>query len=197
MTCIKDILATESNHNSEPTVRLYAEGVFYKAYEYSAYLFVHHIRSYRAKRKYYKSVHRDVVSTGFPISTLASLQLPAGCKPREEPNSGGKVILIPINQDMVAPEADFGSWRENIPMDTPPVRKTPLFPPSMLTEDVPVDESLCHDSMRSIAFTVTSAERAALEKLKNFHLEAATPMRCMLFVAELRQMVAEHGCERG
>jgi len=46
------------------------EGLFWRAYELSAYLFVRNIKDYQIKKKHYKNVGKDVVFLGFPNSVL-------------------------------------------------------------------------------------------------------------------------------
>lgn len=60
---ILEILQLEKENTS---IILHKEGVFWKAYERSAYLFVHHIKAYSVQRKYYKNVGQDIVYIGFP-----------------------------------------------------------------------------------------------------------------------------------
>ncbi len=49
---------------------LYKEGLFWRAYEVSAYLFVSYIKAYQATKKYYKVVEDDVIYIGFPHSQI-------------------------------------------------------------------------------------------------------------------------------
>ncbi len=65
---IKDILHLEkSNFN---TIILHKEGMFYRAYEISAYLFTLYIKRYKVIKKFYKNVNSEVVYLGFPINNL-------------------------------------------------------------------------------------------------------------------------------
>lgn len=53
MSQISSILSREI-HNLH-CIYFYREGVFYKAYERSAYLFVKHVRSFQLKKKFIKN----------------------------------------------------------------------------------------------------------------------------------------------
>ena len=66
---IVDILKTEDNTN----VILHNEGLFWRAYEYSAFAFVKNIKPYNAKKKFIKKVNNDIVFIGFPDSTLDTI----------------------------------------------------------------------------------------------------------------------------
>ncbi len=68
---IKDILHLEkSNFN---TIILHKEGMFYRAYEKSAYLFTLYIKAYKVVKKFYKNVNTEVVYLGFPTNCLENI----------------------------------------------------------------------------------------------------------------------------
>ncbi|MCL1689421.1 hypothetical protein [Elizabethkingia anophelis] len=62
---LSDIISRENYHS----IQLYKQGVFWVAYEQSAYSIWEH-KGYRVNKKYIKSLKRDVVSLGFPASVL-------------------------------------------------------------------------------------------------------------------------------
>ncbi len=66
---IEEILKIEDNKN----IYLHNEGLFWRAYEYSAFAFVKHIKHYNVKKKYIKKVHSEIVFIGFPDSTLTNI----------------------------------------------------------------------------------------------------------------------------
>jgi len=55
---IEEILKTEDNLN----IYLHNEGLFWRAYEYSAFTFVKSIKQYNAKKKFIKKVNSDIVN---------------------------------------------------------------------------------------------------------------------------------------
>lgn len=57
MSSLIDNLSQESKNTDR--IYLYREGVFYKAYERSAYLFVKHIKPFMVKKRLVKSVKRE------------------------------------------------------------------------------------------------------------------------------------------
>jgi hypothetical protein len=72
MATIKEIIAIEEENNSN--IYLYSEGIFWKAYQRSAYMFLQHCRvNYMVKHRFVKSVLREVYSIGFPHSALPKL----------------------------------------------------------------------------------------------------------------------------
>ncbi len=66
-----DILTLESAN--EGAIHLYKEGVFWKAYQQSAYLFHTQVYAYQVKLKHVKCVAKTVASIGFPDSSLQHL----------------------------------------------------------------------------------------------------------------------------
>ncbi|PIQ27593.1 MAG: hypothetical protein COW63_15585 [Bacteroidetes bacterium CG18_big_fil_WC_8_21_14_2_50_41_14] len=66
---IEDILIKEDNQN----IHLHKEGLFWRAYEYSAFAFVKEIKKYNAKKKFIKKVNSEIVFIGFPESTLGNI----------------------------------------------------------------------------------------------------------------------------
>lgn len=64
----KEILQRESSNTD--LIHLYKEGLFWKAYEQSAYLFVNSITSYKVKSKYDKKTRQDIIYIGLPQISL-------------------------------------------------------------------------------------------------------------------------------
>jgi hypothetical protein len=73
---IEQIVKVESDNTDK--IYLYREGLFLKAYNRSAFLFLKYGRSYEAFRKSYKVVGGEVAVLGFPSSLLSSLTF-EGC----------------------------------------------------------------------------------------------------------------------
>ena len=59
---IEEIVKTEDSQN----IYLHKEGLFWRAYEYSAYAFIKNIKQYNAKKKFIKKVGSEIVFNGFP-----------------------------------------------------------------------------------------------------------------------------------
>ena len=70
MSNLSEILQNECTNTH--ILYFYREGVFYKAYEHSAYLFVKHVKPFQVKKRMVKSVKQEVVSIGFPINSLTN-----------------------------------------------------------------------------------------------------------------------------
>jgi len=68
---IKDIVSLEKDNHAN--IYLLREGLFWRAYEKSAYLFTSHIKPYQLNKKYYKNVDCELVYCGFPRTALDEL----------------------------------------------------------------------------------------------------------------------------
>jgi hypothetical protein len=60
---IKEILEIESNNGG--VINLFLEGIFWKAYEQSAYLFSANVEAFAINKKMIKNVQKEIVSLGF------------------------------------------------------------------------------------------------------------------------------------
>ena len=54
---------------------MFREGMFWKAYQQAAYLFVSNLRQYQVNRNYVKKVGEDVLSLGFPVPSSAKIRI--------------------------------------------------------------------------------------------------------------------------
>ena len=70
MPTIQEILILVSSNAHH--IHFYREGVFYKAYDRSAYLFVHHIKPFQVKKKFIssKSGQMSSLSVSQPTASL-------------------------------------------------------------------------------------------------------------------------------
>ena len=111
--------ASASEAKTNHSVRLFREGsLFFRAYERSAYLFVHHVRMYEIHHKYFKVCNNDVVWLGFPQKSLPSL----GCQYVE--NADG-TVSIPVEVEI--DEQQFQQWKsEQISHQKLPVMDVPF-----------------------------------------------------------------------
>lgn len=104
MNRIDEILCSESSNTH--FIRLYREGIFYKAYERSAYAFVTGVQPFMVKKRFVKSVDRTVVSIGFPSAGLHKHFAPERVKKLEN----GVEIELGHDIDIEA----FEAWEKGI-----------------------------------------------------------------------------------
>lgn len=161
MSNLQEILKTESENTDK--IHFYREGVFYKAYEKSAYLFVTHVKPFMVKKLFVKSVNQEVVSIGFPTNSLRNYF--EADKIQEKDNEAEVPLDVAVNL------SDFESWRENVAV-------TPAK-----------EQSAKVNSRTSTAADMSEDERTIVMKIKTFPIEVKTPLECMVFLSELKKIL--------
>ena len=74
MAKLTEIVAIERERETDMSrrqIHLFADGSFYRAYEWSAWLCCRYINQFRTTKRYNKSVSADMVFVGFPKVSLA------------------------------------------------------------------------------------------------------------------------------
>ena len=69
---ISEILKIEDANTG--SINLFKEGIFWRVYQKSAYLFTKYIKELKVLKKFYKNVNREVVYAGFPDIILPKIQ---------------------------------------------------------------------------------------------------------------------------
>lgn len=126
------ILDLESQ-KAENEVLLFEEGVFFKAYERSAWLYSNCVKPFMLKKRFVKAVEQEIVYLGFPISASAKLPKYNGMK---------KVRVLNVEPRKDIP--DFAKWKDavpacetNLPKET--VRNEPFCPLLKSIRNFPVE----------------------------------------------------------
>ncbi len=155
---IKDILELERENAN---IILHKEGLFIRAYEYSAYLFTKHLSIFNIIKKYYKNVKQEVVYLGFPQKSFSKIE--SICKEQnltiiEENN---RIIISGLASFT---ENEFVNWKKDI----------------LLVKSEGVALSPRTHSLK---------ENQIIEKLRNFSVVSKTPIECQQFIVELQQQL--------
>lgn len=205
---LQEIIAAE-NRNTDK-IYLHLEGIFWKAYERSAFAFIHRISRYRASKRFVKYLDAKVVSLGFPDASRSKV---LGDRP-----------LVSDTADMLVLDAgaidieEYGRWKEALPLIVPkpaagtsaqpaygavysvsprqrvvpipdvesvPRRVTTVSPPSPAAQLQPPAMAAAH----SAAAADVSVGEAVLRDLRNFSVENATPLECLIFVSSLKKQL--------
>ena len=152
---ILDILELEQENTQ---IILHKEGMFWRAYEHSAFLFVKHIKEYSLTKKFYKNVKQEVVYLGFPKNSISKIE--NICKKQNlsftEENNQIKIIGLKAFD-----KNDFLSWKNNI----------------TISESESVAQSPCPHSLK---------ENEIIEKIRKFLVISKTPIECQAFIVELQ-----------
>lgn len=109
MPAIGQILKHEQN-KSALSIVLYSEGIFYKAYEHSAWLATNLLNRFMVKKKHVKKAGMDIVSIGFPKTSLEKWA--AGRKP--DKNGDFVTIHIEAEEYEKITDKDFNGWKDSI-----------------------------------------------------------------------------------
>lgn len=97
---IKEI--TNWEDSNQGIIRLCKEGIFWRAYEFSLYLFITQLKPLKVLAKRYKNIGQEVVYGGFPDSALTEVlnkckEKNASVKQEEKIIEIGK-FLLPISE---------------------------------------------------------------------------------------------------
>lgn len=161
MAQIKDILQ-EERKNDGSFIRLYAEGIFYKAYERSAWIASRVLHSFMVKKRSVRKVGQEVVSIGFPKTSL-----PKWAGGRRVEDVGDESVLIHLSEEERVPfeEKEFEAWKAGVAL--------------------PVNEAMTERTVTETVLT-TSVESDICQSIRRFPIENKSPMECMFFVSELK-----------
>ncbi|MFI3320619.1 MAG: hypothetical protein SNH01_08010 [Rikenellaceae bacterium] len=149
-------ICVSERQNSDKIV-LYKEGIFYKAYEKSAYAFYNRVKKYEVKKKYVKTINAYGVSLGFPTATLPKFENIINITSGDD-----KTITI---QTQTIDDVEFKHWKESIEIYEQKTKKIEL----------------------ELEIPAPNKNDAIVEKIKNFNVECKTPLECMVFISELKK----------
>lgn len=171
---LKEIIENENQRIGNgvlTSIFLYQEGMFYRAYEWSAWLCVRYISQFKVTRLGSKDGSDGPVFVGLPVSSLAKF-IPEEFEIRE---SGEKCIIVELPDtvfgDNAAPEQlkdDFDNWKGAVPHQ-------------------PKKASLKQDMKAEQPQRLTDI----MARVLAFPLEQKSPMDCMSFIATLKQQISE------
>jgi len=222
----RDFITAEATNTDR--IILYREGLFWKAYERSAYALCSQIRPLKPTRKVLKVLGGgDLISVGFPTATESAV---LGGLERLEVAPDRLVVAAPQRIDDEA----FGAWKASVPVKVPTVRKPvdpaadsadTLFDASSDSEHAATPESsgsavVGSDTSPASGSCASDTSRASwlrrvlrvfrscnapagcsefspeddtarriVRSLNDFNLADKTPMECMLFISELKNML--------
>ena len=109
MPTINEILSSEQSKD-RLCIQLDSEGIFFKAYEHSAWLAYHILNRFMVKKKYIRKAGQEIVSIGFPKTAL--VKWAAGRRMYESETKSASYI-DDCEYDNI-PEKDFTRWKDSI-----------------------------------------------------------------------------------
>lgn len=160
---IEALLQTEETNVSH--IFLYKEGVFWKAYQRSAYALLRHCEvKYLVKHRYVKCVAVDVFFVGFPETALARLFDGDRLEHLDE-----KRICIALSAPICV--EDYDAWAGE-----------------QMKSALPTDSAV---SAPQEVQAGADAVHVVIDRLKTFNTAASTPLECLLLVAEMQKMLQQ------
>jgi len=182
----REFVAAEAGNRDR--VILYREGLFWKAYERSAFALCTQVRAFKPTKRALKTLGGGhLVSVGFPApsetSVLARL---------ERLFVGPDRMVLSAARPII--EEDFRLWKASVPLAAPPKRSAgpqPIDSPASdaSVPDTPAPDIPVQDTSVPVDFTMSNACRVA-EALRGFSLASKTPMDCMMFIAEMQRILS-------
>lgn len=147
---------------------LFKEGLFYKCYNEDAMVFTKMVKNYKVNSKFVKSVGKEVLSLGFPVSevekgnlSLESISEKIGAKGFEERD--GNIIFWLNNIEI---KKDYEVWKNIIQKENIEIVKEPVA-----LYQRPPDEAVI------------------ISMIKNYDLANSTPMQGLVFIQELKNQL--------
>ena len=186
----QEILGREDAGSNE--IHLYLEGIFWKAYEYSAYRFTFGICAFMVKKKFIRTLSRDMVSIGFPMDSLKKHSALFDLV-----SEGDKqCTIIPKS---CTPPMPFEEWRASIPLEvkkvTPSVVNRPPLPSREPTDrEREMAEAAAEKSRLEAMFSGgKSFAEKIVDEIRHYNLANVTPMECMMWLSQLKTRINNNG----
>ena len=155
---------------------LYREGIFVKAFECSAYAVVTLVRDFKPSKKRYKVLGgAEMVSVGFPYNDEERHMSGMTLLERDENRS---IYQLPEPIDLDA----FQAWKESLPLHTTSQNRYGAKVASVAKAAAP------YDSSEQIHLESKKTEGELIRAIRCFDLANSTPMECMQFVSELKEL---------
>lgn len=161
MPTISEVIKFEKS-TPERIIRLIKSGDFLRAYNHSAWLFSQFVTQYKVTRKFVKQINEDIYFIGFPAGKMHET---LGDRKTESTELGYDVLLHETEQP---DETKYTEWLSSI-----------------------VTEPASAADHNSLPLTGVEAEREVLRRLREFRMEKATMVDCVVFLAQLREMLAQ------
>lgn len=180
----KEIIQLESSNYTH--IYLLHEGVFWKAYEKSAFAFFSQIREYKPVRKWLQVLKGDLISLGFPVTSAKTVLEDANVLLHEK----DRIVLSasPVEQHK------FMEWKQAVPLAIHEQKHTEN---KSITSVEHLQHPLIyglHTEMKSSVETAVLSSSCSYEgmvdSIRRFNIANKTPVDCMLFLMELKRKLS-------
>ena len=146
---------------------MHREGLFWRAYERSAFLFTLHLKKYNATKKYFKTISSEVVFIGFPHQALQQNIEKADGKAVEQNES--RICISGFAFDKEA----FMIWKNDVDLSE---KSTSKITQGASNDIHPIE--ITHPGQNSV-----------IDRIKNFPVIRKTPLECQQFIIEIQHQL--------
>ena len=178
MAKLKDILDAESKRSTVDEcrlIRLYAEGTFYRAYEWSAWLCVRYVQDFKPTKRKFKNEDAPVVFVGFPVTSLAKYS-PDGVEMSVAEDKSVSLLLpegvFHGTADVAQLTADYENWKSCVPLT------------ESSKKDAPTD-GIDGGGRRPGRLT------DIMHSILAYPIEQKSPLESMQFLADIKKCIAD------
>ena len=158
-------------HNNSSEVHLYKEGIFWIAYDQSAY-FVSQVKTLKLTRKFVKKLGKEIISVGFPDSVLEKIIPHFTLKRRTD-------TQVDLEAGILLDPLIYIEWEQGILMEQTLRAQAPMIPATSAISAAPA------------APAVASVESAVISRIRKFDIINATPIQCLIFLNEIHGTLRE------
>lgn len=164
-----------------PRILLHREGIFLRAYEYSAYYFHQYIRpTYRLHKRFVRVVQQDLVYLGFPSEVLPQLLHGMSEVIPDRSLGGGDLVVLRLAAPAIDRE-ELDAFKETIPYSPRPRRRR--LADHLEGETAPLLRPSMPESYQDL-----------ISRIRSFDLKGSTALEVAAFVGELQD---EYGHPEG
>jgi len=177
---IKEVIQLENGNTR--CCYLIPDGIFWRAYEKSAFWFVKNLKPYLITKKHFKGINADVAFLGFPDTVLHEILALVEANGYLV-NKQEKMVTIGGIEIMEG----FENWKNEIPYQTPDQPK-----PLLVREPAGKYETVQgFEAPQSLLRSSEGIAALALARIKSFPIAERTPLECQQFIVELQNII--HG----
>ena len=158
---------------------LFREGTFWRTYEMGALTLCEYVHDFKVTTRYFKTIGQWVALIGFPLDSQDKWL--AQYKVEKIDDKTIAIALKPEERKNI--DDNFSAWKENQIIRAKSQQykvSTETNAHHVVAESAPIGNGLTREEM-------------VLMKLRSFSLENASPLQCLNFVAELKQMLSSNG----
>lgn len=178
MAKLKDILEMESQRTTPEqcrTIRLFPEGTFYRAYEWSAWLCVRYLQDFKPTKRKFKSEEDAVVFVGFPVTSLSRYTSEGTDVSVSEDKNVTMLLADGVfkgTADVAQLQTDFLNWKQSVPLTEPSKKDaesgnggSAVARPGRLTD--------------------------VMHRILAYPIEQRSPLESMQFLADIKKSIAD------